>query len=112
MAVTLLQFFFVSASVISCLEFVVFLCICYLSFLLCLGRSVLRDCGIPWVSSLKFCICESGSAHLKCVCVCVCMCVCVCVCVCVCGLVLQYSGMDKNFISADTISFCVFHLFC
>ena len=53
-AVPLLQFFFVCASVVSYVAFVLSLFVSHLSFIWCLGRAVLRDCGVSWVSSLIF----------------------------------------------------------
>ena len=53
-AVVLLQFFFVCASVVSYVAFVLSLFVPHLSFLCCLGRAAPRDCGISWVSSLIF----------------------------------------------------------
>ena len=48
----LLQFFFICASVISCVAFVVSSILSHLSFLWCLGKAVYLDCGLFWVSSL------------------------------------------------------------
>ena len=38
-------------SVVSYVMFVLSLFISYLSFFLCLGKTVFRDCGVTWVSS-------------------------------------------------------------
>ena len=51
-AAPLLQFF-IFVSLISYVAFVVPLFVPNLSFLWCLGRAVLRNCVIFWVSSLK-----------------------------------------------------------
>ena len=51
-AVILLQFFFISASVVSYLAFVLSLFGPHPPFFWRLRRAVLRDCGISWVSSL------------------------------------------------------------
>ena len=51
--VPLFQFFFVCASVVSYVAFALSLCASHLSFFWCLGKAVLRDCSIFWVSSLK-----------------------------------------------------------
>ena len=50
-AVPLLQFF-VCASVVSYHSVLFSLFVPHLSFLWCLGKAVLRDCGFSWVSSL------------------------------------------------------------
>ena len=55
MAVPLLQFyFFFHASVVSFVAFVLSLFVPQLSFFWCLGKAVLRDWGISWISSLIF----------------------------------------------------------
>ena len=53
-AILLLQFFFVSASVVSNVAFVLSLFVPHLPFFWCLGKAVLLDCGISRVSSLIF----------------------------------------------------------
>ena len=55
---TVLLQFFVCASVVSCVAFVLSLFIPRLSFFWCLGKAVLRDCSISWVSSLIFVYCD------------------------------------------------------
>ena len=50
--VPLLQFFFVRR--VSYVAFVLSLFVPHLSFFWCLRKAVLRDCGIPWLSSNTF----------------------------------------------------------
>ena len=52
--VALLHFYFVCASVVSYVTFVLSLFVPRLSFFWCLGRAVHSECGISWVSSLMF----------------------------------------------------------
>ena len=52
--VPLLQFFFVCASVVPHLAFVLPFFDPHLSFLCCLGKVVLRACVISWISSLIY----------------------------------------------------------
>ena len=59
-AVSLLQFFFVHASVVSYLTCLLALFVHQTSFLWCLGRAVLHDCGFSWVYSLIFQIRPQG----------------------------------------------------
>ena len=47
----LLQFFFVYTSLVLYVTFVLSLFAPHLSFFPCLGKVVLRDCAISWVSS-------------------------------------------------------------
>ena len=47
-------FFFVRASVVSYVMFVLSLFVPHLSFFRCLGRAVLCDCGNSWLSLLIF----------------------------------------------------------
>ena len=52
-----LQLFFLYASVVLYMAFVLSLFFQYLSFFLCLGRAVLRECGISWIASHIFSHC-------------------------------------------------------
>ena len=47
------SFFFVCTSVVSYVAFLLSLFVHHISFFWCLGRTVLRDCGISWVYLLK-----------------------------------------------------------
>ena len=49
-----LCFFIVCTLVVSYVVFDLSLFVSYLSFCWCLGKAVLRECGIFWVSSLLF----------------------------------------------------------
>ena len=49
-----MQFSFVCTSVVSYMAFDMFLFVPHFYIFQCLGRVVLRDCGISWVSSFIF----------------------------------------------------------
>ena len=53
-----------SVAVLLCTSVVCFV-ISYLSFIWCLGKAVLRDCGISCVSSLIFLLCKKATGSHK-----------------------------------------------